>query len=98
MKLEILKKLIKESFDEVTSLLNFNQNGHEIFRKWYVDGRLFYHIIVDEKNTKKGILELRPIDPTKIRKVREVKKDKRDQATGVAMISGSEEYFVYLTK
>jgi hypothetical protein len=90
-----VKKLIKESFDEVTSLLNFNQNGHEIFRKWYVDGRLFYHIIVDEKNTKKGILELRPIDPTKIRKVREVKKDKRDQATGMAMISGSEEYFVY---
>ena len=90
-----VKKLIKESFDEVTSLLNFNQNGHEIFRKWYVDGRLFYHIIIDEKNAKKGILELRPIDPTKIRKVREVKKDKRDIATGMSLVSGTEEYFIY---
>lgn len=90
-----VKKLIKESFDEVTSLLNFNQAGHEVFRKWYVDGRLFYHIIIDEKNAKKGILELRPIDPTKIRKVREVKKDKRDMATGVPIVSSSEEYFVY---
>tara|TARA_B110000503_G_scaffold138980_1_gene226254 strand:- start:637 stop:2193 length:1557 start_codon:yes stop_codon:yes gene_type:complete len=90
-----VKKLIKESFDEVTSLLNFNQTGHDTFRKWYVDGRLFYHIIVDEKNIKKGILELRPIDPTKIRKVREVKKDKRDMATGSALITSTDEYFIY---
>ena len=90
-----VKKLIKECFDEVTSLLNFNNSGHEIFRKWYVDGRLFYHIIIDEKNVKKGILELRPIDPTKIRKVREIKKDKKDMATGTQLISGTEEYFIY---
>jgi hypothetical protein len=90
-----VKKLIKESFDEIVELLNFNQNSHEIFRKWYIDGRLYYHIIIDEKSPKKGILELRPVDPTRIRKVREIKKDKKDQATGLALISGVEEYFIY---
>ena len=90
-----LKKIIKESFDEVVSLLNFNESGHETFRRWYIDGRLYYHIIVDEKSPKKGILELRPVDPTKIRKVREVKKDAKDIATGQALISGIEEYFIY---
>lgn len=90
-----IKKMIKESFDEVTALLNFNQQGHEIFRKWYIDGRLYYHIMIDEKSPKKGILELRPIDPTKIRKVREIKKDARDAATGTAIITGQDEYYIY---
>ena len=90
-----VKKLIKESFDEVTSLLNFNNSGHEIFRKWYVEGRLYYHIIIDDKSPKKGILELRPVDPTKIRKVREVRKNKKDLATGMALVGGTDEYFIY---
>ena len=90
-----LKKLIKESFDEVVSLLNFNEQGHETFRRWYIDGRLYYHIIIDEKSPKKGILEVRPVDPTKIRKVREVKKDTKDMATGLPLVSGVEEYFIY---
>jgi len=90
-----VKKLIKDSFDEVSSLLNFNSSGHEIFRKWYVDGRLYYHMIIDEKSPKKGILELRPVEPTKIRKVREIKKDKKDLATGNNLIGGVEEYFIY---
>ena len=90
-----LKKLIKESFDDIVSLLNFNENGHEIFRRWYIDGRLYYHIIIDEKSPRKGILEVRPIDPTKIRKVREVKKDKKDPVTGTTLISGTDEYFIY---
>ena len=90
-----LKKLIKESFDEVVSMLNFNEAGHETFRRWYIDGRLYYHIIIDEKSPKKGILEVRPVDPTKIRKVREVKKDQKDMATGLPLVSGVEEYFIY---
>ena len=90
-----VKKIIREEFDNVTRLLNFDANGHEIFRKWYVDGRLFYHIIVDEKNPKNGILELRAIDPLKIRKVRQVIEDKERNPAGVKMIKGYEEYFIY---
>lgn len=90
-----VKNLITEAFEEIVQLLNFNQTGHDIFRKWYVDGRLYYHIIVDENSPKKGIVELRPIDPTKIRKVREVKKEKRDPATGAPLISGVNEYFIF---
>lgn len=89
------KKLIKESFDEVVSMLNFNEHGHDIFRKWYVDGRIYYHIIIDENSPKKGILEVRQIDPTKIRKVREIKKDKKDPMTGVPLVSEVDEYFIY---
>ncbi len=92
---ERLKKLIKESFEEVVQLLNFNEAGHDIFRRWYIDGRLYYHMIIDDKSPRKGILELRAVDPTKIRKVREVKKDKKDPVTGVPLISGTDEYFIY---
>lgn len=89
-----IKKLIREEFNNVTRLLNFDANGHDIFRKWYVDGRLFYHIIIDEKNPKNGILELRPIDPLKIRKVRQVVQDK-DPRTGQNLIKGYEEFYIY---
>lgn len=92
---EKLKKLIRESFNEVVQLMNFNEMGHDIFRRWYIDGRLYYHMIIDEKSPRKGILELRSVDPTKIRKVREVKKEKKDPTTGVALVSGTEEYFIY---
>ena len=89
-----LKKVLKEEFDNVLELLNFNFYGSDIFRRWYVDGRLYYHIITDEGNTSKGITELRPVDPTKIRKVKKVKKEK-DPKTGTELIKGVEEYFVY---
>ena len=89
-----VKKLIKEEFERVISLLGFNYSGHDIFRKWYIDGRLFYHIIVDEKNPKKGILELRPIDPTRIRKVKEVEEEK-DPKTGAKLIKAVQEYYLY---
>ena len=67
---ESIKKKINTEFKEILSLLDFNNKGIEIFRKWFVDGRLFFHKIVDEKNNKKGIIELRSIDPTRIKKVR----------------------------
>ena len=89
-----IKKLIREEFENVVELLQFNHYGHEIFRKWYVDGRLFYHIIVDESNPKKGILELRPIDPTRIRKVKEIDQEK-DPKTGANLIKKIEEYYLY---
>jgi len=70
-----LSKTIRESiqyeFKELIRLLDFRKVGYELFRKWYVDGRLYFHIIIDTKNPKRGILELRPIDPLKIKKIRQ---------------------------
>ena len=89
-----VKDVLKEEFTTIVKLLNFNNQGHDIFRKWYVDGRLFYHIIVDEKNPGRGIIELRPIDSTKIRKVKKVIEDK-DPKTGLRLIKGIDEHFVF---
>lgn len=89
-----IKAMINDEFEYIIELLNFSWNGHDIFRRWYVDGRLYYHKIIDEKNPKRGLLELRPIDATSIRKVREIKKEK-DPITGVEMIKGVDEYFVF---
>ena len=65
----VIKESIKTEFAELIRLLDFRKVGYEMFRKWYVDGRLYFHIIIDIKNPKRGILELRPIDPLKIRKL-----------------------------
>ena len=89
-----IKKMMTEEFNHVVNMLNMNWYGHDIFRRWYVDGRLYYHKIIDEKNPKNGLLELRPIDPTKIRKVRELKKEK-DPKTGAEIITGATEYFIF---
>jgi len=89
-----IKKMINDEFEYIIELLNFSWNGHDIYRRWYIDGRLYYHKIIDQKNPKRGLLELRPVDPTRIRKVREVKKE-RDPVTGVEMIKGVNEYFVF---
>ena len=67
-----IKQKIVDNFHEIIDLLQFNQTGYDTFKKWYVDGRLYYHIIIDPNNPKRGILELRPIDALKIKKVRQV--------------------------
>lgn len=90
---ENIKKKITEEFKYVLKLLNFGNNGHDIFRRWYIDGRLFYHVIIDEKSPSKGIQELRYIDPRKIRKIREIQKTK-DQ-TGIDIIQRQNEYYIY---
>ena len=92
-----IKRKIRAEFHEVLRLLSFEQKGHDIFRRWYVDGRLFYHKIIDNKNPRKGIQELRYIDPTKIKKVREVKKD-IDKKTSIQMTQKIEEYYIYNEK
>ena len=89
-----IKEKIRDEFDEVLELLGFRELSHDIFRKWYVDGRLYFHKMVDSKNEKKGIQGLRPIDPQKIRKIREVEKIK-DEKTGVEIIGKSVEYFLF---
>ena len=63
----LIKQKITENFKDVLSLLRFNDHGFDIFRRWYIDGRLYYHIIIDQNDPKKGILELRPVDSLKIR-------------------------------
>jgi hypothetical protein len=92
-----LKKKFRDEFKTVLSLLQFDKKGHDIFRQWYVDGRTYYQILLDENNIKQGIKELRPIDALKIRKVKEVKKDK-DRGTGTEIIKKVEEYYVYNDK
>ena len=92
-----IKRKIRSEFHEVLRLLSFEQKGHDIFRRWYVDGRLFYHKIIDSKNPRKGIQELRYIDPTKIKKVREVKKS-IDKKSSIQMTEKIEEYYVYNEK
>lgn len=91
---ETIKKKIQEEFENILNLMNFSNLADDIFRRWYIDGRIYYHVIVDEKKPKEGIQELRYIDPRKIRKVREVKKDK-DPKTGADIIKSIAEYYVY---
>jgi len=92
-----IKRAMQDQFNTIVRLLGFNIKGFDIFRRWYVDGRIYYQKIIDEKNPKRGIIELRQIDPRKIRKVREIKKDK-DQKTGIDLIKSIEEFFIYNEK
>ncbi len=88
------KEKMRVEFDEVLNLLGFRELSHDIYRKWYVDGRLYYHKMVDKKFPKKGIQGLRAIDPQKIRKIREVEKE-QDEKTRVELVKGIEEYYLF---
>jgi len=92
-----IKKAIQEEFDNVLSMLNFKELGHDLFKRWYIDGRMFHHLVVDENNPKKGIQEVRPIDAAKIRKMKQIKKTK-DPQTGATLIERVDEFFLYQEK
>ena len=92
-----IKDKIRNEFDQVLSLLDFDVKGHDIFRRWYVDGRIFYHKVIDKKNPKKGIVEVRYIDPRKIRKVRQVNKNTKP-GTSMDLVKSVEDYFIYNEK
>ena len=92
-----IKTTIRDEFAQVLRLLKFNSYGHDTFRKWYIDGRLPYHVIVNEKNPQAGIKELRYIDPISLRKVKEVE-EKVDQKTGAKLVVKQEEYFLFQDK
>ena len=94
---ETIKKKITEEFHNVLKMLNFGNLSDDLFKRWYIDGRIYYHVVVDETKPRDGIQELRYIDPRKIRKVREIKKD-RDPKTGAQIISSIAEYYVYNDK
>jgi hypothetical protein len=91
---DAIKDAVTEEFKTVLKLLNFNSYAHDIFRRWYVDGRLPYHIIIDKDKGKSGIKELRYIDPTKLRKVKEVE-ERKDPKTGANIVVGQKEFFLY---
>ena len=88
-----IKDTMQEEFDYILKLLHFNVRGYDIFRKWYIDGKMYFHIVIDDKKKKQGIKELRPIDSTAIRKIRKVEKETNDD--GVKVIIDVEEFFVY---
>ena len=92
-----IKKTIKEEFDNIVSMLDFNEVGHDIFRRWYIDGRLYHHLVVNESNLKAGIQEIRPVDSAKMRKVKQIKK-KKDPETGAQLIEKVDEYYIYQEK
>ena len=92
-----IKDMIRAEFDTVLRLLNFSNNGNDLFRRWYIDGRLYYQVLIDEKQPKLGIRELIYLDPRKIKKVRVIDK-KKDPRTGIEVVSGSREFYVYNDK
>jgi len=94
---EKIKKAIKEEFNTILRLFNYQNMAQDIFRRYYIDGRLFYHVIIDKTNPTEGIKELRYVDPRKLRKVREIKKVKDDR-TGADVMQTVNEYYIYNDK
>jgi hypothetical protein len=92
-----IKEMIRDEFDNVLRLLNFSNDGSDVFRRWYIDGRLYYQVLIDQKQPKLGIRELVYIDPRKIKKVRQVIKDK-DPRTGIEVVRGTQEFYVFNDK
>ena len=93
-----IKKKINAEFGEILRLLDWKYKGHDIFRRWYIDGRIFYHKLVDEKQSRKGIAEVRYIDPKFIKKVRVIEKGKGDNQstnTDVDLVQKTQEFFIF---
>ena len=95
---EKIKRAIRKEFSEVLRLLHFEQKGHDIFRRWYVDGKMYFHKIIDTKNPRHGIIELRYIDPTKIRKVRQIKTKLDKNTSSVEIAERIDNYYIYNEK
>ena len=91
---DTIKKKIKDEFDYILKILNFGNMGHDIFRRWYIDGRMFWHVVIDDASPALGIQEIRYIDPRRIRKIREIQKTK-DTKTGMEIIKSEKEYYLY---
>jgi len=92
-----VKKLMVEEFENIVGMLNFNEMGHDIFKSWYIDGRIFHHLVVQESNPKAGIQDVRLLDASKIRKVRNVTY-KKDPKTNVKIVDNVEEFYLYEEK
>jgi hypothetical protein len=93
---DAVKKQIQEEFENIVELLDFKNRSQDYFRRWYIDGRLYFHKVIDTENPRKGIRDIRYIDPRKITKVKEVHKEKNEQ--GVQFIKSIEEFFIFNEK
>jgi len=98
-----VKEFIEKGFNEVLDLLDFKNNGYQLFKRWYVDGRIYFHVIIDQNATKDGIQELRYVDPRKIRKIREVvkrqlKQGQPNSAAEAVATQVKNEYYVFSDK
>ena len=91
-----IKKKIFDEFDNIISMLQFNDRAQDYFRRWYIDGRMYFHKVIDTEKPQEGIKDIRYIDPRKITKVKEVKKEKNPQ--GVSFIKSTEEFFLFNEK
>ena len=93
---ENIKKKLEDAHDKIINLLDFNRKGYEYFRKWYVDGRIYFHMIIDEEKQKQGIQEIRYVDPRKIKKARSVKKKAEQRLEDAPdLVREVEEFYVY---
>ena len=92
-----IKKVLNEEFENICTMLNFEEHGHDLFRSWYVDGRIYHHLLVNESNLKAGIQEIRPIDSMKVRKVKEVEY-KKDPTTGAKIVDKTKEFYIFQEK
>lgn len=89
-----IKKAIQNEFKEILRLIDFNNHAYDIYKRWYIDGRLYYHVIIDDANIRDGIKEVRYIDPRKIRKIKEV--SKKRVKNGDATVTKTEaEYYIF---
>ena len=88
-----IKHFIEKEFYNVLDLLDFRESASEIFRRWYVDGKIYYHILIDPKHIQRGIQDLRLVDAIKMKKVTEY--ETVQAATGANMLRKKDEYFVY---
>ena len=94
-----VKNMIREEFDYIKNLIGFDTKAHEMFRRWYIDGRLYYHKVIDLKRPQDGILELRYVDPQKIKKVRQINKIPKTADQFQSLDYGKvDEYFIYNPK
>ena len=94
-----IRRKIEEEFSGILKLMNFNTKGHDIFRRWYVDGRIYYQKIIDRESPVTGITELKYIDPRKIKKIREVRKKRPEGATGnLDIVDEYVEYYLFNEK
>ena len=95
-----VKQVIADEFDNILRMLDFRNQGYEIFKRWYVDGRVYYQAVIDQKSPREGIQELRYIDPRKIKKVKETKKKKvgRDSQNTATVTEIGNEFYIYNEK
>ena len=91
-----IKLSIRNEYNNLLKMLEFKSKGQDIFRRWYIDGRIYYQKVIDTKNPKKGVIELRYIDPRKIKKVRDIKKER--SPAGIDLIKSIEEFYIYNEK